>query len=45
MSLETGSAEVFRPARRLYESLGFTYCGPFVGYALDPFSVFMTLEL
>ena len=45
VSLETGSAEAFRPARRLYESFGFEYCGPFDGYALDPFSVFMTLEL
>ena len=45
VSLETGSAEAFRPAQRLYESFGFAYCGPFDGYAVDPFSVFMTLEL
>jgi putative acetyltransferase len=45
VSLETGSAEAFWPARRLYESFGFAYCGPFDGYALDSFSVFMTLEL
>jgi putative acetyltransferase len=45
LSLETGSAEAFRPARRLYESFGFGYCGPFDGYVEDGFSVFMTLEL
>jgi putative acetyltransferase len=45
VSLETGSAEAFLPARRLYETFGFAYCGPFESYALDPFSVFMTLEL
>jgi putative acetyltransferase len=45
VSLETGSGEAFQPARRLYESFGFSYCGPFDGYAEDSFSVFMTLEL
>lgn len=42
VSLETGSMEAFGPARRLYESFGFTYCGPFADYAEDPNSVFMT---
>lgn len=45
VSLETGSAEAFRPAQRLYESFGFAYCGPFEGYIEDGFSVFLTLEL
>jgi putative acetyltransferase len=45
VSLETGSPEAFRPARRLYETFGFAYCEPFDGYTEDPFSVFMTLEL
>jgi putative acetyltransferase len=45
LSLETGSGAAFDPARRLYESFGFTYCGPFDGYLEDSFSVFMTLEL
>ena len=45
VSLETGSAEAFLPARRLYESFGFAYCGPFEGYVEDSFSVFMMLEL
>lgn len=45
LSLETGSADAFLPAQRLYESVGFVFCGPFEGYAPDPNSVFMTLEL
>jgi putative acetyltransferase len=40
--LETGSAPAFEPALRLYESAGFSRCGPFDGYVEDPFSVFMT---
>ncbi len=43
--LETGSADDFLPARRLYESEGFTACGPFADYVEDPFSVFMTRAL
>ena len=35
----------FLPAQRLYQSFGFTYCGPFAPYVPDPHSVFMTLEL
>ncbi|WP_110181357.1 GNAT family N-acetyltransferase [Nocardioides solisilvae] len=42
VSLETGSAEFFAPARRLYASAGFEPCGPFGGYVEDPHSVFMT---
>lgn len=45
ISLETGSPESFIPARKLYENFGFSYCGPFGDYELDPFSVFMTKEL
>ena len=45
LSLETGSMEAFAPAQRLYESFGFTYCGPFADYKPDPNSVFMTLAL
>lgn len=45
ISLETGSAEAFLPARRLYETFGFTYCAPFTDYIEDPNSVFMTLGL
>lgn len=45
LSLETGSQAMFLPARRLYEKAGFRECPPFVGYVLDPMSVFMTLSL
>ena len=43
--LETGSGAAFIPATMLYESAGFTRCGPFGGYHADPFSVFMTRSL
>lgn len=45
LSLETGSFAAFIPARTLYESAGFTYCGPFAEYREDPYSSFMTLDL
>ena len=45
LSLETGSQAGFLPARRLYESFGFTYCTPFADYIEDPNSAFMTREL
>ena len=45
LSLETGSSDAFRPAQKLYESFGFTYCGPFGDYNEDPNSVFMSLRL
>ena len=45
LSLETGSMAEFAPARALYESFGFGYCGPFAGYVDDPNSVFMTRTL
>ncbi len=45
LSLETGTAQAFQAAHRLYLSAGFVHCGPFGGYKLDPHSVFMTLDL
>jgi putative acetyltransferase len=45
LSLETGSMDVFEPARRLYAKFGFSHCGPFAGYVEDPNSVFLTREL
>jgi putative acetyltransferase len=45
LSLETGSAEFFAPARRLYEKFGFSYCEPFADYRPDPLSVFLTRAL
>ena len=35
----------FTPAHRLYESFGFTYCGPFGDYLEDPNSIFMSVRL
>jgi putative acetyltransferase len=45
LSLETGSQPGFEPARKLYESHGFSYCGPFGNYQDDPHSSFMQLQL
>lgn len=45
LSLETGSAAPFEPARILYERFGFEVCEPFASYKEDPNSVFMTKEL
>lgn len=45
LSLETGSGEAFAPAQSLYTRFGFRPCGPFADYVLDPYSVFMTIEL
>ncbi|MFI6427671.1 GNAT family N-acetyltransferase [Promicromonospora sp. NPDC050880] len=45
VSLETGTQDYFAPARRLYARHGFTECGPFGDYTLDPHSTYMTLEL
>jgi len=41
--LETGSQDYFKPAHYLYEKFGFSYCGPFANYQLDPCSQFMKL--
>lgn len=41
ISLETGSAELFAPARALYAANGFETCPPFGNYEADPSSVFM----
>ena len=45
LSLETGSAELFAPARALYAAEGFEICPPFGSYVEDPLSVFMTRTL
>lgn len=42
LSLETGSALPFKPARKLYIRYGFQECEPFADYKPDPHSVFMT---
>lgn len=43
--LETGSAEHFAPARRLYDRHGFVPCPPFGDYTHDPNSVYRRLDL
>jgi putative acetyltransferase len=45
ISLETGSAAFFLPARRLYAKFGFAECEPFADYRPDPLSTFMTRTL
>lgn len=45
LSLETGSVDAFLPAQRLYQSVGFAFCGPFADYKPNVNSVFMTLRL
>ena len=45
LSLETGSQDMFAPARGLYAKAGFTECPPFGAYSLDPNSVYMTRTL
>lgn len=43
--LETGSMAFFASARKLYEKMGFVYCGPFGDYKPDLNSVFMTRSI
>ncbi|HEY7262293.1 MAG TPA: GNAT family N-acetyltransferase [Trebonia sp.] len=45
VSLETGTMDEFAPARALYESAGFTACGPFADYRPSEDNYFMTLRL
>ncbi|MBZ5741259.1 GNAT family N-acetyltransferase [Nocardioides mangrovi] len=45
VSLETGTQDVFAPARALYGRHGFVECGPFADYDLSPSSAFFTREL
>lgn len=45
INLETGTQDYFKPARNLYKKFGFTDCGPFSSYKLNPNSHFMTRYL
>lgn len=45
LGLETGNAEPFVPARRLYEKFGFRECAPFGDYVSDDFSLCMEMSL
>lgn len=45
LSLETGTYDMFAPARALYAAEGFTTCPPFGEYIEDPLSTFMTRQV
>ena len=45
LSLETGTQPFFTPAHQLYLAHGFSPCGPFGSYTLDPHSCFLTMAL
>lgn len=45
ISLETGTAEVFSPAQKLYHRFGFVSCQPFANYQEDPHSLFLSKQL
>jgi len=45
LSLETGTADAFLPAQKLYTQFGFKACQPFGDYVLDPYSLFMNKTL
>jgi putative acetyltransferase len=45
VSLETGTMDVFGPARSLYTKVGFVPCEPFGNYTLSPSSTYMTINL
>jgi putative acetyltransferase len=45
VSIETGTTDVFVPARSLYLSAGFTPCDPFGEYTSNPHSICMMLAL
>lgn len=45
LGLETGNAEPFIPARKLYEKFGFRECPAFGDYVSDDFSLCMEMNL
>ncbi len=45
LGLETGQAEAFSPAKRLYTRAGFVVCAPFDGYTDDGYSLCMSADL
>lgn len=42
ISLETGTSELFKPARQLYKSLGYQDCAAFADYVLSEDNICMT---
>jgi putative acetyltransferase len=45
VSIETGTSEVFAPARALYAGVGFEPCAPFGDYTDSPYNTCMTMVL
>ena len=45
LSIETGSGNFFKPARKLFQQCGFDLCGPFAHYKEDINSVYFTKVL
>ena len=45
ISLETGSGNFFKPARKLFEKAGFKTCEPFAHYKIDPNSCYYSKEI
>jgi putative acetyltransferase len=45
VSLETGTMDVFAPARSLYAKVGFEPCAPFGEYTVNPYSAYMTIDV
>ena len=45
LSIETGSGDFFKPARELFQKIGFKKCPPFAHYKEDPNSCYMSLDI
>ena len=45
LSIETGSGDFFKPARQLFQKIGFKKCSPFAHYKEDPNSCYMNLDI
>ena len=45
LSIETGSGDFFKPARKLFEKIGFKKCEPFAHYKEDSNSCYMNLNI
>ena len=45
LSIETGSGDFFKPARELFQKIGFKKCPPFAHSKEDPNSCYMNLDI
>ena len=45
LSIETGSGDFFKPARELFQKIGFKKCPPFAHYKEDPNSCYINLDI